>query len=532
MHHRAPLLLAALAALLTTVSCSEEGLSLPCPKGPQELHALWSSPSLYDKFTRPPHGPRDASVKVTAGYSPPTSVNVTLVPLKLGEFNTITQMMTIDVEMTMSWFDSRTAFNASCASELAPPYAFGTQLQGSWMPAIFDSPHDAGLWFPRFAIDNLFPGSRPGFYPRGHMLQIASTGFVWYSFRASVDVKCPMHFARMPLDEQTCSLRMMALEGVDRVNISTDRVNISFKEKLDEMSSAEWECQSLTQEAGVYHDSSGRFQNKSFTDLKIVLKRENRYWVQTVIVPTILLLAISWASFFISRAAVPARVAMCALPSHTTRTAHDTYTPPFLTPRSLICYLTLTNLAGQVNASIPKVSYPVKLIDSIQFSRWCVFFSIIEYALANWLMRIEGRIEKAAAKVAKRKVDQEEAAKAAAVLSGTTAVVPGAGLGEVQTIVNGNARNSGTSATSATISESAADRATCSWSCCLDDDLVASSVPKKRDVKAIKKRLSVIDRRFINTNGHMGFRDQHLDVYSRFAYPVVCIVGLTVVIWS
>jgi len=58
-------------------------------------------------------------VKVTAGHWPPTSVDVTLVPLKLGEFNTITQKMAVDVELIMSWFDTRTAFNASCASELA-----------------------------------------------------------------------------------------------------------------------------------------------------------------------------------------------------------------------------------------------------------------------------------------------------------------------------------------------------------------------------------------------------------------------------
>ena len=49
-------------------------------------------------------------------------------------------------------------------------------------------------------------------------------------------------------------------------------------------------------------------------ELKIVLQRKDRYWRTHVIIPTILLLAISWASFFISRAAVPARVAMCALP--------------------------------------------------------------------------------------------------------------------------------------------------------------------------------------------------------------------------
>ena len=191
--------------------------------------------------------------------------------------------------------------------------------------------------------------------------------------------------------------------------------------------------------------------------------------------------------------------------------------------------MTLTNLAGQVNASIPKVSYPVKLIDSIQFSRWCVFFSIIEYVLANWLMRIEGRIEKAASKVAKR-----EAAKAAAVLSGTPVVAPGEG---VQVIINEDdnqrertsARHSdgSGSAASATLSESAADRATCScWG------LAVSSLPKTRNVKNIKKQLSVIDRCFINSTGHLCIRDQHLDVFSRFAYPVVCIVGLIVVILS
>ena len=193
--------------------------------------------------------------------------------------------------------------------------------------------------------------------------------------------------------------------------------------------------------------------------------------------------------------------------------------------------MTLTNLAGQVNASIPKVSYPVKLIDSIQFSRWCVFFSIIEYVLANWLMRIEGRIEKAASKVAKR-----EAAKAAAVLSGTTVVPNEVQMNEVQIVIGDanqrertSARHSdgSGSAASATLSESAADRATCScWG------LAVSSLPKTRNVKNIKKQLSVIDRCFINSTGHLCIRDQHLDVFSRFAYPVVCIVGLIVVILS
>ena len=101
---------------------------------------------------------------------------------------------------------------------------------------------------------------------------------------------------------------MMALEGVDRVRM--DKVNDSkvrssifqAQEKLDAMSSVEWECQSLTENAGSYNDSFiGRtyFEDKSFMELKIVLKRRSWYWIQTVIIPTFMLLAVLWASFFI-----------------------------------------------------------------------------------------------------------------------------------------------------------------------------------------------------------------------------------------
>ena len=85
------------------------------------------------------------------------------------------------------------------------------------------------------------------------------------------------------------------------------------------MSSVEWGCQNLTQSA---NSTSGTyFEDRSFLELEITLQRNDRYWRIHVIIPTILLLAISWASFFIARAAVPARVAMCALPPTAKRRA-------------------------------------------------------------------------------------------------------------------------------------------------------------------------------------------------------------------
>jgi hypothetical protein len=415
--------------------------------------------------------------------------------MKLGEFNTRRQLMTVDIELSVLWWDSRLAYNASCATELVAPYALGSKFPGSWMPPLFEDPYISGIWAPRIRIDNLFPsGSDVGFYLRSHTLRFASAGLVWYTARASVDVKCSMDFSKMPWDVQSCPVRVMALEGIDRVNVSEapdTRIQTEIFESMSvrkAMSSVEWECTALSRGAGSYHDHFGEtyFEDRSFLELTIVLRRQEFYYRTHVIIPTILLLLISWASFFIARAAVPARVCM-----------------------AIICYLTLTNLASSVNASIPKVSYPVALIDFIQASRWLVFYSIIEYALANWLMRIEKRIEAAAAKVAKQ-VEPQEVAK-----SSTWGELPSAVVepGEVQ-IKEESARSDGSARSRQPSIPRMLTRA------------ATFSISRKRDVPAIKEHLRGADRLLVNSAGRMIIRDQHLDVFSRYAYPIACAIAI------
>ena len=199
------------------------------------------------------------------------------------------------------------------------------------------------------------------------------------------------------------------------------------------------------------------------------------------------------------------------LASHTTRRATESCKVfSFLfTPRSIICYLTLTNLAASVNASIPKVSYNVALIDFIQFSRCCVFYSIIEYTLANVLMRIETRIEAAAAKVAKQEAAREEA------IRGSMDVPPGTvvELDEVQ--INRDADpTSGLKrrrVKSTVLSQAA-----------------SSSVLKKRNGFAVREHLRGIDRHLVNSTGYPAIRDQHLDIFSRYAYPFACTIGIVI----
>ena len=113
--------------------------ALPCPRSPTFLQEWWLSPaSSYDKHTRPPplHG-RDTME--------PTYVFVTLIPLKLGAFNTKRQLMTVELEINLAWYDTRIMFNESCASELTKPTAFNETVEGEWLPEIWTSPEQAGL---------------------------------------------------------------------------------------------------------------------------------------------------------------------------------------------------------------------------------------------------------------------------------------------------------------------------------------------------------------------------------------------------
>lgn len=163
------------------------------------------------------------------------------------------------------------------------------------------------------------------------------------------------------------------------------------------------------------------------------------------------------------------------------------------------------------------MSYNVALIDFVQFSRWCVFYSIMEYALANWLMRVEARIEAAAVKVAKQEATLEEAAEGSADVPPGTIVE----LGEVQ--INGDAAPPTEPPTgvrrrnipSTVLSQAAS---------------FTDSILKKRDNPAIKKHLHGVERYLINSAGYMAFHDQHLDIFSRYAYPFVCTIGCIIFI--
>src|SRR6218665_3332154 len=103
-------------------------------------------------------------------------------------------------------------------------------------------------------------------------------------------------------------------------------------------------------------------------DIQFVLRRDVGFFLIQVYVPSILIVILSWVSFWINVDASPARVSI-----------------------GLLTVLTTTTMSAGARASLPRVSY-IKAIDVwMIICLVFVFASLIEYAVVNVLSRKQAR---------------------------------------------------------------------------------------------------------------------------------------------
>src|SRR6218665_16722 len=102
-------------------------------------------------------------------------------------------------------------------------------------------------------------------------------------------------------------------------------------------------------------------------EVRFKLKRDIGYFLIQVYVPSVLIVILSWVSFWINVDASPARVSI-----------------------GLLTVLTTTTMSSSARATLPRVSY-VKAIDVWMIVCLVfVFVSLIEYAVVKVLARTQG----------------------------------------------------------------------------------------------------------------------------------------------
>uniref|UniRef100_A0AC34F0M0 Neurotransmitter-gated ion-channel transmembrane domain-containing protein n=1 Tax=Panagrolaimus sp. ES5 TaxID=591445 RepID=A0AC34F0M0_9BILA len=101
---------------------------------------------------------------------------------------------------------------------------------------------------------------------------------------------------------------------------------------------------------------------------EIILSRNIGFYLMNIIIPSVLIVMISWVSFWLNREASPARVGL-----------------------GVTTVLTITTVITTTNNSMPKVSYIKGLDVFLNFCFVMVFASLVEYAVVSYMNKKLGQ---------------------------------------------------------------------------------------------------------------------------------------------
>ncbi|XP_031551952.1 glycine receptor subunit alpha-3-like [Actinia tenebrosa] len=267
--------------------------------------------------------------------------NIKLV--SIGDFREADMQFTIEMYFRQSWRDSRLAFGQTRNSTI-PSVTLNGELSDT-------------LWQPDTFFENEVEGKIHGLTMKNKYMRIYNDGRVLTSTRITLICSCPMDFRKFPMDEQECGI-YFASYGYTTKDIIYDwesqHETWNGKQEIPQFEIRDVALINKTQE----------FLTGTFSSLgiKLNLSRRLGHYLTRVYIPAILIVMLSWLSFYVDRHSAPARVSL-----------------------GITTVLTMTTLLiGVGQGSMPVVSY-VKALDWYLFvSYFMVFAAFAEYAVINY----------------------------------------------------------------------------------------------------------------------------------------------------
>merc|ERR1711862_531434 len=158
---------------------------------------------------------------------------------------------------------------------------------------------------------------------------------------------------------------------------------------------------------------------------------------------------------------------------------------------STICFLTISNFLGSQLKALPRIGADAAwLLLFMLISMIFTFYAVVEYIICNYLFRVEQRVDKT------RELAIEE--KKARI------------------------KHQASTANSCRVVSLPPDNETSPNGGSVDFDDINNITVNKDDMLQIG--LFKIDRLIVMTNGEMMFKDQHIEISSRYAYPISYVV--------
>ncbi|CAK7317625.1 gamma-aminobutyric acid receptor subunit delta isoform X2 [Vulpes vulpes] len=295
---------------------------------------------------------------------PPVNVALAIEVASIDHISEVNMEYTMTVFLHQSWRDSRLAYNHTNET-LGLDSRFVDKL---WLPDTFIV-NAKSAWFHDVTVEN-------------KLIRLQPDGVILYSIRITSTVACDMDLAKYPMDEQECMLHL------ESYGYSSEDIVYYWSENqeqihgLNKLQLAQFTITSYHFATELMNfKSAGQFPRLS---LHFHLRRNRGVYIIQSYMPSILLVAMSWVSFWISQAAVPARVSL-----------------------GITTVLTMTTLMVSARSSLPRAS-AIKALDVYFWICYVfVFAALVEYAFAHFNADYRKK-QKAKAK-AKVKVTEQRA---------------------------------------------------------------------------------------------------------------------------
>ncbi|XP_070535184.1 glycine receptor subunit alpha-4-like [Ptychodera flava] len=251
---------------------------------------------------------------------------------------------TMDYQVTMYfrqyWRDPRLEFNDTITIVLADDIR-----ERFWVPDLF---------FVNVKQADFHYVTRENVYFR-----LTSTGDILYSLRLSLILSCQMDLRQFPMDNQYCGIH------IEPYGYTTTDLLLFWKENKSvdwdkKMKLAQYELKGYTKS----EDDNNLLVTGNFAHVSVefILTRELGYYILQTYIPSIMLVVVSWVSFWVDVSAAPARVAL-----------------------GITTVLTFTTMSSGVSSQLPKVAYAKAIDIWLAACMVFVFAALLEFALANYL---------------------------------------------------------------------------------------------------------------------------------------------------
>ncbi|XP_008933713.1 PREDICTED: glycine receptor subunit alpha-4-like [Merops nubicus] len=276
---------------------------------------------------------------------PPVNVTCNIFINSFGSVTETTMDYRVNIFVRQQWNDPRLAYHEypDDSLDLDP-----SMLDSIWKPDLFFA-NEKGANFHEVTTDN-------------KLLRIFKNGNVLYSIRLTLILSCPMDLKNFPMDIQTCTMQLESFGYT---------MNDLIFEWLEEQEAVQV-AEGLTLPQFILRDEKDLgyctkyYNTGKFTciEVKFHLERQMGYYLIQMYIPSLLIVILSWVSFWINMDAAPARVGL-----------------------GITTVLTMTTQSAGSRASLPKVSY-VKAIDIwMAVCLLFVFAALLEYAAVNFVSR-------------------------------------------------------------------------------------------------------------------------------------------------